>query len=153
MRRVLISIVLAALLMLVGGILYLHWMRSDNSPTPPLMGVGSVRDAHQWRRRFLTFPDPETATKAFPEVVAKRFPDESWVFGICTDSHVSPEGGTIVLKDSTGKIRVFFGHVCGSQYLGTVFLTTESLDEVYQELQFGKIAGFRFGEYLMLPED
>ncbi len=153
MRRMLISVGLTALLMLAGGILYLHWARSDKSSGPQVMGVGSVRDAHQWRRRFLTFPDPETATKAFPEVVSKRFPDESWVCGICTDSHASPEGGTIVLKDSTGKIRVFFGHVCGSRYLECVLRTTEALDEVYQEFQFGKIAGFRFGEYLILPED
>jgi hypothetical protein len=153
MRRVLISVGLTALLMLTAGILYLHWTRSDKSSAPPIMGVGSVRDALQWRRRFLTLPDPETATNAFPEIVSKRFPDDSWIFGICTDSHASPEGGTIVLKDSTGKIRVFFGHVCGAQYLKCVLLTAASLDEVYQELQFGKVAGFRFGEYLLLPED
>jgi hypothetical protein len=149
MRRVLIAVGVLGLLLLAGGTLYLHRTQS----TPPKMGVGSVRDAHQWRRRFLTFPDPETAEKAFPEIVSKRFLDDSWVFGICTDSHASAEGGTIVLKDTTGKIRVFFGHVCGSQYLKCVLLSVESLDEVYQELQFGKIAGFRFVEYLILPED
>lgn len=32
------------------------------------------------------------------------------------DSHGEPGGGTIVSRDSSGEIHIFFGHVCGRLY-------------------------------------
>jgi len=151
-KQLLISAGLLALLLLAGVAVWLPRPSTDLPGGQPVMGVGSVRDANEWRRRFLDLSDPEAASQAFPEVVSKRFPDGTWAFGVCTDSHASPEGGTIVLKDSTGAIRAFFGHVRGPQYLRSLLVAVKSLDELYQEPRTGRISGLRFGEYLFAPE-
>ncbi len=51
------------------------------------------------------------------QTVGIRFPNGEWVTGVTKDSHgLYSEwfgGGTVVLKDSSGRVRCFFGHVCG----------------------------------------
>ena len=41
-----------------------------------------------------------------------------------------PGGGTIVTRDSSGVIHVFFGHVCGN-----LFARGNTLDEFYTDLR------------------
>src|SRR5689334_5621079 len=110
------------------------------------MGEGSVRRAEMWRERFQEVADPDAA-RSCPGVVSKRFADGEWVFGVCDDSHMNPDGGTIVLKDSRGRLRVFFGHVCGPDFLEGLLRHVDSLNGLYEELQTGKRSNFRFGEY------
>jgi hypothetical protein len=43
-------------------------------------------------------------------------------------------GGTLVVKDSRGNVRAFFGHVCGGDYLDMELRFTKSLDHFYKLL-------------------
>ena len=63
---------------------------------------------------FEPFNDPNSAVADHPDWFAHRFPNGEWVFGHGINSHGLTVGqGTMVVKDSSGKTRVFFGHVCG----------------------------------------
>jgi hypothetical protein len=95
------------------------------------MGDGSPKDAHKWRDRFQAIPDPETARNRYSEIHVKQFENGEWIFGICTDSHSSHRGGTVVVKDSRGAIRAYFGHVCGRYFIDGLFTKSNSLDDFY----------------------
>ena len=61
------------------------------------------------------FHDPDEAVAAHPEWFQHRFENGEWIFGYGIDSHgFAFGGGTLVIKDSRGRTRVFFGHVCGT---------------------------------------
>ena len=60
------------------------------------------------------FQDPDEAVAAHPDWFQHRFENGEWVFGYGIDSHGFRVGhGTLVIKDSRGRTRVYFGHVCG----------------------------------------
>jgi hypothetical protein len=144
LRRALIAAGILGLLLVVGccgGFASLAWERLN------AMGEGSARRAEVWRERLRTIPDPDTARAIGPKVVSKRFADGEWVFGVCEDSHMNPDGGTVVLKDSRGRLRAFFGHVCGSDFLDDLLQHMGSLDGMYK-----KLSEWQFGEYLFPPE-
>jgi hypothetical protein len=96
---------------------------------------GSAELAARWRSEFAALPDPDAAQAAHPGVVGKRFPNGEWVFGADRDSHAYRDGGTVVIKDSTGRVRAFFGHVCGGILAG-VLQRAKSLDDVYADDQW-----------------
>jgi hypothetical protein len=49
-----------------------------------------------------------------PDWFAVRCVNGEWVFGHGINSHgLHPGHGTLVLRDSRGRVRIFFGHVCG----------------------------------------
>jgi hypothetical protein len=73
--------------------------------------------------------DPEEARRRYSGVAAKRFDNGEWVFGVCRDSHAYRDGGTVVIKDSTGAVRAFFGHVCGGHFLEGGLRDAKSLAE------------------------
>jgi hypothetical protein len=106
------------------------------------LGTGSTKDAELWRSRFESIPDPETAKARYPEVDVMRYSNGEWIFGFCTDSHSSMWGGTIVVKDSGGQIRAFFGHVCGCEYLDWRLRDTKSLDDFYGS-EIWRMHGFK----------
>ena len=61
------------------------------------------------------FDEPDAAVVAHPDWFGHRFPNGEWIFGYGHDSHgLTAAGGTLVIKDSRGRTRVFFGHVCGT---------------------------------------
>ncbi len=97
------------------------------------MGEGSPEYARQWGRVLRGIPDPESAKASVSEISVKRFENGEWIIGISYDSHASPAGGTIVLRDSTGRVRAFFGHVCGPapDFLKNALADTTSLADVY----------------------
>ena len=105
---------------------------------------GSPEYAARWRAAFEPLDDPEEARRRYPEVVAKRFEDGRWVFGVCRDSHAYRDGGTVVVKDSTGAVRAFFGHVCGGSYLASSLRDAKSLEEFYRSDWW---TTFAFSEY------
>ncbi len=107
-------------------------------------GEGSPAHAQRWKEAFEGLPDPETAQSQYPEVVAKRYANEEWIFGVCEDSHSSPWGGTVVVKDSRGQVRAFFGHVCGSRALEIGLQQSDSLDDFYHS---DWLRGFGFAEH------
>ena len=68
--------------------------------------------------------------KGRPSALLKSFPDGQWIACAHADSHSEPGGGTIVSRDSSGEVHVFFGHVCGH-----VFARGETLEEFYASLR------------------
>lgn len=73
------------------------------------------------------YDDPDAAVAANPDWYAKRFPTGEWVFGHGIDSHGFGIGaGTTVVKDSRGRVRVYFGHVCGENGTLKYFADSES---------------------------
>ncbi|HBF34137.1 TPA: hypothetical protein DDW35_06200 [Candidatus Sumerlaeota bacterium] len=101
----------------------------------PPMGEGSRLSAKKWMRNFSNISTPRQAQKTYPSVVVKTFENGEWVFGICKDSHSSMFGGTVVVKDSRGTVRAFFGHVCGGNFLRGAILSRENnIDDVYRRL-------------------
>lgn len=154
MQRLLLAVQVVCLGLLVVCLALLLQRPSPTEPSPPTaLSSGSVTAAQLWRKRFAGLADPEAARAAHPEVVGKRFRDGRWAFGVSLDSHGSPDGGTIVLKDSTGAVRAFFGHVCGPRFLERVLQVVDSVEGLYEELGTGQESGFRFGEYLFPRED
>ena len=95
------------------------------------LGRGNEGDAQKWLDRFKGLPDPESAKAAYPDVDTKRFPNGEWVFGVSTDSHHSHWGGTLVIKDSDGRVSAWFGHVCGQSKLLWMSQSKNSLREFY----------------------
>jgi hypothetical protein len=81
------------------------------------LGAGSPAFAEKWRARLQPIGDPDSATALYSDIEVVRFKDGDWVIGVSDDSHASPWGGTVVVKDSTGATRAFFGHVCGPGFL------------------------------------
>jgi hypothetical protein len=118
------------LLMLAGGLVYV-FNYTTLSTWVYGMGRGWPAYAHRWADAFRDIPDPEAAQARYPEVTARRFENGEWAFGICSDSHSSHRGGTIMVKDSTGQVRAFFGHVCGEYFLESALRMAKSLDDFY----------------------
>jgi hypothetical protein len=108
------------------------WFPRDYSD----QAYGSPEYAARWRAVLEPLPDPETAQASHPEVMGRRFPNGEWAFGVDRDSHRFKDGGTIVVKDSTGRVRAFFGHVCGSGRLGGWLREANSLEEFYNSDQW-----------------
>jgi hypothetical protein len=96
---------------------------------------GDPEFARKWRQVFENVPDPDAAIQGVPEVVLKRYANGEWIFGVNQDSHQWGGGGTLVLKDNTGRVRVYFGHVCGKGCLEGHLARTQSLVEAYQAIQ------------------
>jgi hypothetical protein len=141
MRR---TLILAMVFALVAGLLALGLTATPLSALILGMGQGSPRYAQKWRQAFLSLPDPETAENRYPEIAVKRYRNEEWVFGVCEDSHSSHWGGTVIVKDSTGRVRAFFGHVCGQRFLAHALEQSESLQDFYGS---GPMTSFGFREY------
>jgi len=84
---------------------------------------GSPELAAEWQAELSQYQSPDEAQTKDPKVIVVRFSDGSWVFGRCQSSHGvwKRGGGTVVVKDSKGQVRAFFGHVCGDENLGAVW--------------------------------
>jgi hypothetical protein len=97
---------------------------------------GSKVLAAQWSDELGNYSSPEVACAANPDIIALNCKNGEWVFGLCKDSHGywHSGGGTMVVRDSTGRSRVFFGHICGTQYLSS-FTNLQSLQEFYEKLK------------------
>jgi hypothetical protein len=104
-----------------------------------LFGVnneGSPTLAAEWREDLARFDGPDDAAAADPEVVAMRFPDGCWALVKGQNSHGGwiRGGGTVVVRDSTGRTRFFSGHVCGRGRSCFGHGGFRSLDELYKYL-------------------
>jgi hypothetical protein len=117
-------------------------MRALNSG--PELGRGSTEHAAKWKTIFESLSDPELVKSRYPFAATKRYADGSWIFGVSEDSHAGRDGGTIIVKDSNGKVRAFFGHVCGPDMLQEVISRSNSLAEFYYTVS---ISQFKFAEY------
>src|SRR5579859_265627 len=92
---------------------------------------GSVPLADEWRREFAQYQSPNEATRQNVRIVELQFESGEWAFGRAASSHGIwvRGGGTLVVKDSKGDVRAFFGHVCGDGHLQSYSSITHSLTE------------------------
>lgn len=72
--------------------------------------------------------DPNTFTRRKPCALLYDFPTGDWLAMAYASSHNTWGGGTVVTRDNTGTIRIFFGHVCGKP-----FNDGNSLQEIYDD--------------------
>jgi len=105
----------------------------------PTHGTGSMRHARKWKdklaecnslddvrkkfncvdRRDYTggsysyVRDPNTYREGNTWAFLIDLPNGDWLAMAYASSHGWKGGGTVVTRDSTGRIRSFFGHVCG----------------------------------------
>jgi hypothetical protein len=100
--------------------LYRYWIRYTPEDRDFLrndrMGYteGLPSAGRRLKAEMEAIPDPEAAIQQYPDWRAVRFSSGEWIFGYGIDSHGFSVGrGTLVVKDSRGKVRIFFGHVCG----------------------------------------
>lgn len=121
----------AGLLLLPFGCYGLWWSVSVSN------NRGSPELAAEWRDALLAAAGPDEAAAADPDIVVLRFPNGEWVFGKSQDSHGiwRRGGGTLVVRDSRGRVRAFFGHMCGPRYLAFEFGSDyPSLDAFYDSV-------------------
>ena len=122
---------------------------------PPSLGTGSYKHAKLWKDKLSTcnslddvrqqfncgryranpggsytyIRDPNTVKDGNTWALLYDFPNSDWIAMAYASSHNTWGGGTVVTRDNTGNIRVFFGHVCGRP-----FSRGESLEEIYATL-------------------
>jgi hypothetical protein len=107
---------------------------------------GLPSEARHWYAVLEGVTDPESVTDT--EAVVIRFPNGEWMVGYCSDSHsFVHRGGTAVVKDSRGQLRVLFGHVCGPRALDWMLSGKPSLDSAYAYL----IQDCNFQEQFLAP--
>ena len=77
--------------------------------------VGSASTAAEFERVLTAIQSPAEAEKLDPAPAVFRFESGEWVAVLARDSHGGrfSGGGTVVVRDSTGAIAWFHGHVCG----------------------------------------
>src|SRR5262245_52108453 len=95
---------------------------------------GSSELAAKWKADLSQYPTPEEAQAKNRDVVVLKFDSGEWAFGLCQSSHGMWKrgGGAVVVKDSKGQVRAFFGHVCGEGMLGATWAKA-SLTAYYHE--------------------
>ena len=74
--------------------------------------------------------DPNTFREGNTWALLYDLPNGDWLAMAYASSHGHKGGGTVVTRDSTGRIRAFFGHVCGRP-----FAVGESLEEIYMSFE------------------
>jgi len=97
-------------------------------------GVGSMEAAVKLRPIVEAMPEPKEPFRDYSTgSVGMRFRNDEGVVGVAKDRHAFfcdfDGGGTVVLKDSRGRVRCFFGHVCGNCNLSVASSPSQSLDE------------------------
>jgi hypothetical protein len=113
-RRSWVSLgIMLGVLILFGTFVGYIWLGMSNSG-----GLGSMTAAVKFRPDVEAMPEPERlSSNRDTGQFGVRFKNGEWVTGVAKDSHgLYSEwfgGGTVVLKDSRGRVRCFFGHVCG----------------------------------------
>jgi hypothetical protein len=132
LRTVILGIVILAALAVASPIalfvVYLVTNDEDHSPEA----------ADRLRAIVEPIADPESGLWSDREFRFKRFENGEWVLGVSRDSHGWMSkyrgGGTVVVKDSRGQLRCFFGHVCGPGGHEYYMTQARSLDSFYQTL-------------------
>lgn len=149
MKKTVLRIVVAALLLTLGFFAVVPRL----ARTP--MGKGSYEYARQWRGQLLACHSLDEVQRHFngfvieetlhdgsrrvevtetvagrPRALLKSFPDGRWIACVHASSHGERGGGTIVSRDSSGEVHVFFGHVCGH-----LSARGETLEEFYERLR------------------
>ncbi len=103
---------------------------------------GTPSVARRLKAEMESIQDPDEALRQHPDWALVRFPNGQWLFGHGVNSHGLRVGrGTLVVKDSRGQVRIFFGHVCGTnQFLDNPdFWQFQSLNNFYARVADGRV--------------
>ena len=94
---------------------------------------GSPELAAEWRDELASYETPEAAMLADTAIEHIRFDNGDWLIGRAQNSHGMWRrgGGTMVLADSGGQTRIFFGHVCGGGFIRRGFGEHPDLQSFY----------------------
>jgi hypothetical protein len=131
-----------------GGLLfhswYIHWIVYTAEDRAFLRDRGEYKEgvpsvARRLSAQMAQLRDPDAALDYHPDWFAIRCLNGEWLFGYGVNSHgFAPGRGTLVLKDSRGRVRVFFGHICGMNAdfgYQTDRRQPETIDSYYQWLK------------------
>lgn len=104
------------------------------------MGVsnsGSPALAAEWCNDLAEYSRPAEAAADNSEIEHIKFPNGDWLIGRSRNSHGlwRRGGGTVVIRDSRGDTRVFFGHVCGEKILTWAFGEHSDLSSFYRSVK------------------
>ncbi|MDZ4753542.1 MAG: hypothetical protein SGJ11_03490 [Phycisphaerae bacterium] len=79
---------------------------------------GSLTLARTYAERLQLLDDAAEASTD-PEIREHQFPSGERITHVSRDSHGAPflDGGTVVVRDSNGTSRAFYGHGCGGWYV------------------------------------
>jgi hypothetical protein len=106
------------------------------TPSRTINNKGSRELALNWRNELTALADPESAAVRNNGITTRRYSNGEWVMGKCQNSHSDADGGgTVVLKDSRGEIRIYFGHVCGKGALSALFRGGSDLNSLYEYMR------------------
>lgn len=128
--------ILGAILLPVGLAIFWYAVSAGSS-------AGSPELAREWKTDLERYGNPDEAKRADRDIIVLRCENGDWVFGRSVDSHGTWHrgGGTVVVRDSAGRTRAFFGHVCGGGHFGFgPAIDVTNLENFYTQL---KQAGFR----------
>jgi hypothetical protein len=106
--------------------------------------AGSPELAKQWRDELSNYGSLHEVKSADPTVEIVEFDSGEWLYGRAQNSHGNwRDGGTVVVRDSSGQTRAFLGgHVCGNGFLREAFDGAPDLKSFYDQ-----IAATGFQEY------
>jgi hypothetical protein len=114
------------------------FIRGEREQYSDAGGLPSV--ARRLKAEMEPIPDPDTALRLHPDWAAARLGNGEWIFGHGIDSHgLAPGRGTLVVKDSRGRVRIFFGHVCGTNGPIGSMAPYWNLDAMYPHLTSGDV--------------
>ena len=122
---------------------YIHWFvltaedRAFFRREPGRYSEGVPSIARRLKAEMERIPDPDSALRRHPDWAVIRFKSGEWAFGHGINSHgFNPGHGTLVVKDSLGRVRIFFGHVCGeNQQFDHPGRSVQTLEAFYAKLK------------------
>lgn len=95
-------------------------------------GEGSIPEAERMASKLRTIDSPETSLTDDAEVSSHRFENGEWICALSRSSHGFMSkyrgGGTMVIKDSRGRVRCFMGHICGESFPNVSANLSKDLD-------------------------
>ena len=110
-----------------------------------LHGCNSPSDANEMFTCYTIGkePIPESRTDYIPDVkqyvedrplaLIQAFDDGNWIICVHSPTHgprSGPGAGTVVVKDSKGKMTAYLGHICDR-----IWISGENLDDFYSSLE------------------
>lgn len=137
-NRVMFVVFLVLTLPIVGVVGFI-WLGMSTSG-----GQGSMDEAIKLRPTVEAMAEPsKTFRSRETDEFGIRFENGEWLTGVAKDSHALYGewfgGGTVVLKDSRGRVRCFLGHVCGRGAMVPYLVTAGSLDACEAKLNGGTL--------------
>ena len=110
--------------------------------------TGSPELAAEWRNELLEYQTYTAAIEADATIEHVTFENGEWLIGRAQDSHGMWRrgGGTLVIRDCNDETHVFFGHVCGPDYISWGFGKHDNLKSFYGSVKESGFEEYAFPE-------